>query len=176
MGYGFVEFGSIQSVQDAMKKLQGSILDGHTLVLKPSSNSQVSSNTAVSSSSNKATEKLPTKLMVRNVPFQASRKELLQLFGSFGQLKRVRLPKKFDGSHRGFAFIEYVTAKEAEAAMKSLSRTHLYGRHLVLEWASPDEETDNINNLRTKAERDVRSATAVAAAATQFQGTKTKFE
>lgn len=35
------------------------------------------------------------------------------------------------GSHRGFAFVEYVTKQEAQNALKALSSTHLYGRHLV---------------------------------------------
>jgi len=126
------------------------LLDGHALELKPS-NAQASTSKLPA----KQPEKAPTKLMVRNVPFQATRKELLQLFGSFGQLKKVRLPKKFDGSHRGFAFIEYLTAKEAAAAMKALSRTHLYGRHLVMEWAAKDEEVEDLQILREKAERDV---------------------
>ena len=94
--------------------------------------------------------------MVRNVPFQASRKELLQLFGSFGQLKKVRLPKKFDGTHRGFAFVEFATSTEALTAMNSLSRTHLYGRHLVIEWADEEDEAeDTLSELRAKAKRDV---------------------
>ena len=94
--------------------------------------------------------------MVRNVPFQASRSEILKLFGSFGQLRRVRLPKKFDGSHRGFAFVEFLTSKEAVAAMNALSRTHLYGRHLVLEWATDDDE--DLDRLRDKAQRDTVAA------------------
>jgi multiple RNA-binding domain-containing protein 1 len=107
---------------------------------------------ASTSSSNKAS----AKLMVRNIPFQATRKELLQLFGSFGQLKKVRLPKKFAGGHRGFCFIEYLTSKEAAAAMNALSRTHLYGRRLVIEWASgDDDQPDDLHHLREKAKRDV---------------------
>jgi multiple RNA-binding domain-containing protein 1 len=150
MGYGFVEFGSQESVRKVLKALQGTMVDGHALELKPSNKGQESQQ---ESSAIKA-GKNSTKLMVRNVPFQATRSELLKLFGSFGQLKKVRLPKKFDGSHRGFAFVEYLTGKEAAAAMKSLSRTHLYGRHLVLEWASSDEETDDLQGLRDKAQRD----------------------
>lgn len=88
--------------------------------------------------------------MVRNVPFQASRTDILQLFGSFGQLKTVRLPKKFDGGHRGFAFVEFTVPKEAQNAVKSLSQTHLYGRHLVIEWADGE---DNMESLRSKAKR-----------------------
>lgn len=136
MGFGFVEFGSHESARKALTMLQGSVLHGHKLELQLSNryNANEASKVIVPAEN----VQMP-KLMVRNVPFQATRKDLLQLFGSFGQLKKVRLPKKFDGGHRGFAFVEYRNSKEAASAMKSLSRTHLYGRHLVLEWATPDE-------------------------------------
>jgi multiple RNA-binding domain-containing protein 1 len=146
MGFGFVECDSDESVRKAIKALQGTIVDGHALELKRSSK------TIVSATAKKQTGANSTKLVVRNVPFQATRKELLQLFGSFGQLKKVRLPKKFDGTHRGFAFVEFLTDKEAQTAMNTLSRTHLYGRHLVLEWAS---DKDDMETLREKAQRDV---------------------
>ena len=146
MGFGFVECDSDESVRKAIKALQGTVLDGHALELKRSSKTITSATTKKQTGSNS------TKLIVRNVPFQATRKELLQLFGSFGQLKKVRLPKKFDGTHRGFAFVEFLTSKEAQTAMNALSRTHLYGRHLVLEWAS---DKDDIVTLREKAQRDV---------------------
>jgi multiple RNA-binding domain-containing protein 1 len=149
MGYGFVEFASKESAREILRKLQGALLDGHTLHIKPSSSKMSGNPTGAKA------EQKTSKLMVRNVPFQATRKELLQLFGSFGQLKKARLPKKFDGSHRGFAFVEYLTNKEALAAMKSLSRTHLYGRHLVIEWAAEDEEVEDLAVLREKAERDI---------------------
>ena len=85
---------------------------------------------------------------------QASVKEVRELFGAFGQLKTVRMPKKFDGKHRGFAFIEFLTEQEALSAFSSLSSSHLYGRHLVLEWA---EDADDIDTLRAKATRDLAS-------------------
>jgi multiple RNA-binding domain-containing protein 1 len=88
------------------------------------------------------------------VAFQATAKELKELFGSFGKLKRVRIPKKFDGHHRGFAFVEFLTSQEAANAFAALSATHLYGRHLVIEWAKEDEEED-MEALRSKAARDV---------------------
>ena len=73
-----------------------------------------------------------TKIIVRNVAFEATRKELRELFGRFGHIKSVRLPHKFDGGHRGFAFVDFVTHQEAACAYDALSSTHLYGRHLVL--------------------------------------------
>ena len=41
-----------------------------------------------------------TKLVVRNVAFEATRKDLMALFTPFGQIKSCRLPKKMDGNHR----------------------------------------------------------------------------
>jgi multiple RNA-binding domain-containing protein 1 len=153
MGFGFVELESHEFVKEAMNKLQGKLVDGHALELKLSNKkSETQSQIKPPGTKN------PTKLIVRNVPFQATRKELLKLFGSFGKLRKVRLPKKFDGTHRGFAFVEFVTSKEALEGMSALSRTHLYGRHLVLEWASNDDQ--DVDQLREKAKRDVEVAPA----------------
>jgi multiple RNA-binding domain-containing protein 1 len=152
LGYGFVELGSQESCKKVIKELQGALLDGHALELSPSSAKTQVSPSAIAPPKGK--QQLPNKLVIRNVPFQATRKELLVLFGSFGQLKKVRLPKKFDGTHRGFAFVEFMNAKEASAAFKSLSSTHLYGRHLVIEWAADEEESD-IDKLRDKAKRNM---------------------
>ena len=69
---------------------------------------------------------------------------------SHGQLKSVRLPKKFDHRSRGFAFLEFVTRHEAENAYAALKHTHLLGRHLVLDWVEDDSTTD-IDELRKKA-------------------------
>eukprot|EP00873_Tetraselmis_striata_P008031 jgi/Tetstr1/428295/TSEL_001828.t1 len=41
-------------------------------------------------------EPVNQRLMVRNVAFETTRKELSSLFGAVGQLKSLRLPKKFD--------------------------------------------------------------------------------
>lgn len=149
MGYCFIEFGSSASASRALKFLNGKVVDGHALDVKPSAADKQNQLPLV------ILPKDNTKLVVRNVPFQANRKELMQLFGSLGHLKKVRMPRKFDGTSRGYAFVEYLTNKEAVAAMKALSRTHLYGRHLVIEWAATDEEVNQVDSLRSKAERDV---------------------
>lgn len=52
-----------------------------------------------------------TILLFFSLLFQATSKELRELFSSFGQLKRVRLPKKFDGGHRGFAFVDFLSSQ-----------------------------------------------------------------
>ena len=43
-----------------------------------------------------------TKLLIKNIPFEATKNEIRELFAAFGQIKSVRMPSKFDGSHRGY--------------------------------------------------------------------------
>lgn len=143
MGFGFVEFDSVDAATNVCKDLQGSVLDGHALILQRchgKKDEQTLKKVQKDHSS--------TKLIVRNVAFEATEKELRQLFSPFGQIKSLRLPMKF-GNHRGFAFVEYVTKKEAQNALEALSSTHLYGRHLVLERA---KEGESLEELRARTE------------------------
>lgn len=81
-----------------------------------------------------------TKMLVKNIPFEATAQELKKLFATQGELKFVRLPKKMDGQHRGFGFVDFLTKEDAMRAFRGLGHsTHLYGRKLVLEWAKPDQ-------------------------------------
>ncbi|KAL9555733.1 hypothetical protein MBANPS3_002230 [Mucor bainieri] len=141
MGFGFIEFDSKSNAEKALKAMQGFNLDGHTLELKLSHRK--------ADTSSKKSSKTPetTKLVVRNVPFEATDKDLRELFGAYGQLKSLRMPKKFNGGHRGFAFLDFLTKQEAKNVYDNMGNIHLYGRHLVLEWA---QEEDNVDSLREK--------------------------
>lgn len=58
-----------------------------------------------------------TKILVRNIPFQANKNEIEELFKAFGEIKALRLPKKLTlgaDQHRGFAFVDYVTKSDAK--------------------------------------------------------------
>lgn len=81
-----------------------------------------------------------TKVLVKNIPFEATVQELKKLFAAYGELNFVRIPKKLDGQHRGFGFVDYLTKEDALRAFRALCHsTHLYGRKLVLEWAKTDD-------------------------------------
>lgn len=140
MGYGFIEFNNKASAEKALNAMQGFNLDGHALELKLSHHKA-----ETKSKKSKAPE--TTKLVVRNVPFEATDKDLRELFGTYGQLKSLRMPKKFNGGHRGFAFLDFLTKQEAKNVYDNMGNIHLYGRHLVLEWA---QEDDNVDSLREK--------------------------
>lgn len=60
----------------------------------------------------------------------------------------MRLPRKFDHKTRGFAFLDFASRRDAEAAFAALEHTHLLGRHLVLQWAEEGEV--DIEGLRSR--------------------------
>ncbi|QSL66617.1 hypothetical protein MERGE_000999 [Pneumocystis wakefieldiae] len=128
MGFGFVEFKSRYHALLAMRVMKGYVLDGHALQIKESEKN-VNFSLKDKISQNKC------KIVIKNLPFETTKKSIRQLFGSYGNLKSVRLPKKIDNSIRGFAFVEYVTSRDAKNAFNNLKNTHLLGRHLILEWA-----------------------------------------
>ncbi|CAG9761792.1 unnamed protein product [Ceutorhynchus assimilis] len=147
MGYGFVQFYLKKSADKALKSLQQSVLDNKSLELKRSERTLKNEVTATRKVT-KLIKQTGSKILVRNVPFQANRKEIFELFNTFGEIKALRLPKKMTpgaDSHRGFAFVDYVSSTDAKAAFEALSQsTHLYGRRLVLEWASTEEGVEEI--------------------------------
>ncbi|XP_045632146.1 probable RNA-binding protein 19 isoform X1 [Ursus americanus] len=153
MGFGFVEYRKPEQAQKALKQLQGHVVDGHKLEVRIS---ERATKPALTSARKKQVPRKQTtsKILVRNIPFQADSREIRELFSTFGELKTVRLPKKMTGTgtHRGFGFVDFLTKQDAKRAFQALCHsTHLYGRRLVLEWA--DSEV-SLQALRRKtAER-----------------------
>lgn len=79
---------------------------------------------------------------------------LLSLHRAFGDLRTVRLPLKLvpgeTSRHRGFGFVDFASKNDARKAFEALRHsTHVYGRRLVLEWATLETESD-VNLLRKR--------------------------
>lgn len=145
LGYGFAEFSSAAAARAAAAQLDGSKLDGHTLSVTVSRTKGGSGAGGAKAGAGGKKRGKFTKVIVRNVAFEATQKDLRTLLSPFGHLRSLRLPKKFDGTHRGFAFAEFVTSAEAAAAVDALRSAHLYGRHLVIEPAKADESVEEIS-------------------------------
>lgn len=147
LGYGFADFDTPENSLEALKRFAGSVVDDHVINLQISKKSDITPKSPKKSSAaqTEGTDRITKKIMVKNLPFEASVKDLRQLFQvstprgltshysqTFGSLASVRIPKNKEGRGRGFAFVSYSTIKEAKAAMENLKDTHLLGRHLVL--------------------------------------------
>lgn len=151
MGFGFLEFRSKQQAEAALAAMDGYKLDGHELLIRASHKAVDAAEAKRAENEAKKMAGGRTKIIIKNLPFESSKKDIRTLFGSYGQLRSVRLPKKFDSSTRGFAFADFVTAREAENAMVALMDTHLLGRRLALEFAAedaqdPEKEIEKMQN------------------------------
>ncbi|KAG9704807.1 RNA-binding domain-containing protein, partial [Aureobasidium melanogenum] len=140
MGFGFLEFASKQQAAAAITAMDGYSLDGHKLQLRASHKATDAAEERRKEDKAKKLAARGTKIIIKNLPFEATKKDVRALFAAYGQLRSVRVPKKFDKGARGFAFADFTTPKEAENAMDALRDTHLLGRRLVLDFAAEDAE------------------------------------
>ncbi|CZS99113.1 probable multiple RNA-binding domain-containing protein 1 [Rhynchosporium agropyri] len=138
MGFGFLEFRSKAQAQAALATMDGHFLEGHKLTIKASHKGLDAAEEKRKEDNAKKQAGKRTKIIIKNLPFQATKQDVRALFGTYGQLRSVRVPKKFDHTTRGFAFANFITAREAENALEALKDTHLLGRRLVIEFAADD--------------------------------------
>ncbi|GAA0184194.1 RNA splicing factor [Lithospermum erythrorhizon] len=136
-GFGFIEFDSVDAAVNICRDIQGTVLDGHALILQICHANKEEGKTATKVENSKS----PTKLIIRNVAFEATKKELRDMFCKYGQIKSLRLPKKVDNQHMGFSFY----------ALQQVSHTHFRGRPLVVEHAKEAECLEDLR-ARTKAQ------------------------
>lgn len=152
MGFGFLEFKTKAQAQAALKAMDGYTLDDHKLLIKASHKGADAAEERRKEDRAKKMAGKRTKIIIKNLPFEATKKDVRALFGTYGQLRSVRVPKKFDHSARGFAFADFITAREAENALEALKDTHLLGRRLVLEFATNDsiDAEEEIEKMQKK--------------------------
>ena len=84
-----------------------------------------------------------SKLFVGNLPYSANSDDLRQLFAQFGSIvDAVVLMDKFSGRSRGFGFVTFENASQANAAVQALNGQDFQGRKLVASVARPQEKRD----------------------------------
>ncbi|XP_040475827.1 probable RNA-binding protein 19 isoform X2 [Ursus maritimus] len=85
MGFGFVEYRKPEQAQKALKQLQGHVVDGHKLEVRIS---ERATKPALTSARKKQVPRKQTtsKILVRNIPFQADSREIRELFRQRGFL------------------------------------------------------------------------------------------
>lgn len=74
---------------------------------------------------------MSSKVFVGNLDFNTTRAELQSLFSEVGEIRDIFLPTDRDsGRPRGFAFVEFATAEDAEKAIARFNGYELSGRAL----------------------------------------------
>lgn len=113
MGFGFVHFVSKEAASAAQAVMDGAVLDGHTLTVKLTHKGHDAGEDRRRADRAKATAALGTKVVIKNLPFEATKQDVRALLQTYGQCRVVRIPTTFGGSSRGFAFAEFTSPQEA---------------------------------------------------------------
>jgi RNA recognition motif-containing protein len=84
---------------------------------------------------------MSARLFVGNLAYDVTEADLKELFSAVGSAPSVRIPTDREtGKSRGFAFVEFGTAAEAEEAVRRFQQQLFKGRPLVVNEARPREE------------------------------------
>jgi cold-inducible RNA-binding protein len=82
-----------------------------------------------------------SRLFVGNLSYQTTDRDLQEFFAQAGVVTSVTLMMdKFTGKSRGFAFVEFPTAEEANRAVEMFHGKDFQGRALTVNIARPREE------------------------------------
>lgn len=82
-----------------------------------------------------------SRLFVGNLSFQTMENDLQEYFSQAGVVSSVNLMlDKFTGRSRGFAFVEFGSAEEANKAVEMFHNKEFQGRQLTVNIARPRED------------------------------------
>lgn len=187
-GYCFIDYETAESAANAITGMNGFLMGGRSLKLgrpKPIPGMMISStNTSAStittpygaassySSSNVSqTNDESNKIYVGNVHWDVTEQELISVFSAFGTVVSCQLtPNPETNKHKGFGFIEYTTAQQAEDAIHHLDGFLLVDRklkvgrvihgvgHRAVQQKLPDisSSNNNSNSCSLDEEEDVQ--------------------
>jgi len=104
--------------------------------------------------SNRHSRNLSASLYVRGVSEKARYEDLKKIFGRYGRIVDITLPLDYyTRDAKGYGFVEFEEARDAEEALHALDRYRLFGRELEVEFARGDRKTPSEMRAREKESR-----------------------
>jgi len=104
--------------------------------------------------SNRHSRNLSASLYVRGVSEKARYEDLKKIFGRYGRIVDITLPLDYyTRDAKGYGFVEFEEARDAEEALHALDRYRLFGRELEVEFARGDRKTPSEMRSREKESR-----------------------
>ena len=82
-------------------------------------------------------------LYVGNLSYDTTEDTLRTLFAEYGEIESANLiTDRYTGRSRGFAFVEFATQEEADAAMTALNGRSVDGREIRVDKAKPRSDSN----------------------------------
>ncbi|TPX60707.1 hypothetical protein PhCBS80983_g01590 [Powellomyces hirtus] len=144
-GYGFVHFEESESAEQAIKHVNGMLLNDRKVF--------VGYHVARKERMSKIEEMRSkfTNIYVKNLDEAVSDEEFRTMFEAFGQVTSASLSKDQDGKSRGFGFVNFASHEEARAAVEDMHEKEINGKQLYVSRAQKKSEREE--ELRRQYER-----------------------
>ncbi|KAG1710351.1 hypothetical protein DVH05_017355 [Phytophthora capsici] len=171
--YALVQFKTTKDAALAVAKLDHHIFKGSVLQVKSAAKAVVADEKATAGKPGhpKAAEAEGLRLIVRNLAFQTTDKDLEKLFevhGPLFEVRVVRMPVEEDkkqeetqtepvlGRSRGFGFVQYRDVADARSAVEKMNGTKLKGREMIVDFAL--SKTKYVEQQKKQEEEAVAAA------------------
>ncbi|KAM8936466.1 RNA-binding protein 28 isoform 1-T1 [Lycaon pictus] len=162
-GFGYVTFSMLEDVQRALKEIttfEGCKINVTIAKKKQRNKSKEKGENENSEPPKKEPKPKKTKvadkkarLIIRNLSFKCSEDDLKTVFGQYGAVLEVNIPRKPDGKMRGFAFVQFKNLLEAGKALKSMNMKEIKGRTVAVDWAVAKDKYKNTQSASAPGEK-----------------------
>ncbi|KAL6514596.1 poly(A) binding protein Pab2 [Orobanche gracilis] len=147
-GYGFVQYDSEESAQNAIEKLNGMLLNGKQAYVGPFLRKQ---EREMSKDKTKFTN-----VFVKNLSDSTTEEDLQKTFGEFGPITSTVVMRNEDGTSKCFGFVNFETVDDAARAVDSLDHCTIDGKEWYVGRAQKKSEREQ--ELRHRFEQSVKEA------------------
>ncbi|KAK4477027.1 hypothetical protein RD792_016229 [Penstemon davidsonii] len=148
LGYGFVQYASDESAQNAIEKLNGMLLNGKQVYVGPFLRKQ---------EREMSVEKTKfTNVFVKNLSESTTEEDLKKVFGEYGSITSTVVIRNEDGASKCFGFVNFENAEDAARAVESLNGHEFDSK----EWyvGRAQKKTEREQELKHRFEQTVKEA------------------
>ncbi|KAG5248300.1 polyadenylate-binding protein [Salix suchowensis] len=147
-GYGYVQFESKESSNDAIQKVNGTIVEGKEIYVSPfiSRSERFQANSGA----------IYTNLYVKNLDSEVTEDILRDKFSQFGEITSLLISKDENGVSKGFGFVNFEHSNDAKRAEESMHGTQLESKAIYVARAQTKAERQRILSAQFEQRRKER--------------------
>uniref|UniRef100_A0A453DHL9 RRM domain-containing protein n=1 Tax=Aegilops tauschii subsp. strangulata TaxID=200361 RepID=A0A453DHL9_AEGTS len=124
-GYGFVKFADSQCAAEAIALMNGSLVEGETLIVRVAGLSPLASSSVVQGSPIPSLEMKKSRLYVTNLPRSMNADKLVELFMPFGKISKVVINLEY-------SLVYYADSASVTTAVEHMDGYLIGGKSLVV--------------------------------------------
>jgi polyadenylate-binding protein len=125
-GYGFVHFETEEAANNAIQRVNGMLLNGKKVYVGrfiPRKEREMELGEKA---------KKFTNVFIKNFGEELTEQELTDMFAKFGKITSIKVMSGEDGKSKGYGFVSFESAEQAEAAVEDLDGKDINGKKLFV--------------------------------------------